>query len=123
MTITTAAMKSVMNTIGGFLTVGCSVVVTFGFISRMIQIIRFMNIGYSPKLKDVLLTWGTDILSLNIPQQIDEKIVSHDINSLFSTYGIEPNFLSNFWGTMVTLLVATSSWVLLLLLLLLFPQA
>ena len=101
---------------------GCSVVVTFGLISRMIQIIRFMNIGYSPRLKDILLTWNTDILNLSIPQQIDEKIVSQDIHSLFTTYDIQPSYLSNFFGIMVILLVATSSWVLCKMLLYLYEQ-
>ena len=94
--------------VGSLISVGCSVAVTFGLISKMIQIIRFMNVGYSSKLKDVLLTWGTDILNLNIPQQIDEKIMSQEINSLFTTYGIEPSFLSNSWGMIVILLGATS---------------
>ena len=91
---------------------GCSVAVTFGLISKMIQIIRFMNVGYSPKLKDVLLTWGTDVLNLSIPSKIDEKIMSQEINSLFTTYGVEPSFLSNSWGMIVILIGAASSWVL-----------
>ena len=112
MTTATTAVQNVMNAVGSLISVGCSVAVTFGLISKMIQIIRFMNIGYSSRLKDILLTWGTDILNLNIPRQIDEKIMSHDISSLFSVYGIEPSFLSNFWGMIVILLGAASSWVL-----------
>ena len=101
-----------MNVVSRLVSVGCSVVVTFGLISKMIQIIRFINIHYPPRLQNIFKTWSTDVLNLVIPKQIDSKIVSHDINSVFTTYGVEPSFLSNFWGMMVTILVAAAFWVL-----------
>ena len=97
--------------IGSLICVGSSVAVTIGLISKLIQYIRFINISYSPQLQDILQTWGTDILNLNIPPQIDRRIVSTGILTLFTKYGVEPSFLSNYWGGMTILLAALAVWV------------
>ena len=86
--------------------------VTFGLISKMIQMIRFINIDYPYNLRNILTTWGTDIFSISIPQQIDEQIVSRDINAVFTKYSVDPSFLSNFWGVFIILIGMATLWAL-----------
>lgn len=70
-----------------------------------------MNIGYSSQLKAILQTWGTDVLNINIPSAIDQRIAARDIPALFTDYGVEPSFLSNFWSTMMILFISCAVWI------------
>ena len=92
-----------ISTVSNLVCIGSSVALSLGLISKLIQVIRFINVGYSPQLSEILTTWGTDVLNVNIPSQINKQIVAGDIPSIFTDFGVEPSFLSNIWGTLITL--------------------
>ena len=103
-------MNGAMRTVSSLVSVGCSIVITFGLLSKMIQVLRFINIDYPYRLEIAFKTWNTNVPNIAIPEQIDEKIVSHDIHPIFTTYGVEPSFLSNFWGVIIIILTMTALW-------------
>ena len=111
-TVTTAAMKNIINAIGCLLCLGSSINLTAGLLSKLIQSIRFLVIQYPARLENVLQTWGTDILNLDIPSDVDQQIVTGDIPGIFTQYGLEPSFISNAWGFIITLLSASTAWIL-----------
>ena len=79
--------------------------------SKIIQIIRFLNIGYSSELKIALLTWGTSLLSFDIPDQLDQQIASRDIPPIFTIHRVEASFLANFWQPLLIIVTAFSVWI------------
>ena len=109
---TIVAINSIINTITCFTCVGNSLNVTIGLLSKLIQYIRFLLIHYPARLENVLLTQRTDMLNINIPPQIDQKIVADSIPAIFTRYGLEPSFLSNACGFMLTLLCCCGVWIL-----------
>ena len=111
-TVTTAAMKSIIKAISCLVCLGSSINLTAELLSKLIQSIRFLVIQYPARLENVLQTWGTDILNLNIPSKIDRQITTRDIPAIFTQYGLEPSFLSNTWGFIITLISACTIWIL-----------
>lgn len=91
--------------------VGNSIALTLGLVSKLIQCIRFLDVKYSSNLQEALHTWGTDMFNLNLPQQIDNQIVSQDVSILFTGNGVEAAFLSNFWDTMVIQMSILTAWI------------
>ena len=111
MTTTAIIIKAIGTAVSRLICLGSSVSLTVGLLSKLIQYIRFLNIQYPARLENVLLTWGTDVLNLNIPTEIDQKIVAYPIPDLFTQYGLEPSFLSNIWGFLIIILSACVAWI------------
>lgn len=104
-----SAVQAVLNTISGLIGNTNSNAISFKLISNLIQIIRFINIDYPQNLDDTLKTWSTTILNVNVPDKIGRQIVTKDIPQIFTRYGIEPDFLSNYWGTIIVLIALFAS--------------
>jgi len=81
--------------------IGSSNPLTFGLISKTIEKIRFLQIGYSEELEDVFLEWNVDLYSIQIPDKLADKLVAEETPEIFSIYGIDSTFLMNYWGDMM----------------------
>lgn len=117
-TVAKAAGSSTQITIAiaSLLCAGGSAAVLFGLLSKLIQCIRFLNIGYSNKLQENLKAWSTNLYSINLPASISKQITSREIPDIFTTYGVDPSFLSNFWDNILFLTIPLAAWIILILL-------
>ena len=105
-----AFAESIINMIGSFLCVGRSTTIRNGFISKLIQDIRFINTSYSTKLENILQSRKSRILDMAVPKAMSRDLVSHGIPSIYTKYGFKPSFLINFWGRFVVLSVCFILW-------------
>jgi len=112
----------VATSVSSAVSIGSSNPLSFGLISKTIEKIRFLQIGYSLELEDVFLSWNVDLYSIQIPDKIAEQLVAKDTPEIFSIYGIDSTFLMNYWGDMMTIGICLLLLVFLRILSLLFPK-
>ena len=101
----------ITNVISSSLCVGSSITMRSGFISKLIQDIRFLNISYSSQVEGILQTSRSRFLNLSIPAQIDHNLISKGIPMIYTKYGFKPSFLSNFWKRLIILLCVFALWI------------
>jgi len=92
--------------------------VSLAVLAKMLQYIKYLDISYSPGLKDALDNWDSDFLALNInippPGELKSKNIYKASPEVFARYDVEPSFLFNFWQELIFLTFTTSSFILLI---------
>ena len=95
--------------IGGFVLLGSSQALTVGLLAKIIAYIRYLDIDYSPELKD-LLHQESSLVALNLipdlPEAIQKRIPSVEMPHMFEEYGLEAPFLANFWPNLFAITIA-----------------
>lgn len=84
---------------------------TAGIVSKLIQYIRFITLNYPPRLVQIFQKQEGGIF--NPPTQSSSKarrLTSHDPDSIFVQYGVDPTFLINFWDPIMMMSIASALW-------------
>ena len=92
--------------------VNSSVVITFGVMSKLVQAIRYLKLPYQFELRSVLESSNGDIINFNIPERINRKIISKQIEPIFGQNSVDGRFLNNFWGMIIVLAGILGFWLL-----------
>ncbi len=119
---TTTRVTTVATSVSSAVSIGSSNPLTFGLMSKTIEKIRFLQIGYPIELEDVFLSWNVDLYSIQIPDKIAEQLIAKDTPDIFSIYGIDSTFLMNYWGDMMIIGICLLLLVFLRILEILFPK-
>ena len=73
--------------------------------------IKYFNITYSVGLQEALLTWKSNFINLefmpDMPESIQNNIVSQPVPYMFEKYSIQSSFLWNFWNNLLLLVFLT----------------
>ena len=95
--------------VGSFLLFGSSQSLTAGLLAKIIAYIRYLDIDYSPELKD-LLQQESNLVALDLipdlPYAIQKRIPSVSLPYMFEDYELEAPFLSNFWPNLFAIMIA-----------------
>ena len=105
-----SSMLNAVRVIASCVCIGASSPLVMGLMSKLIQYICFLRINYPPRLAEAISTWNTDIFSLSVPESIAENLVSEDIDTVFTDHGLDTTFLSNFWDSMMIIVIAIACW-------------
>ena len=87
--------------------IGSSFSVTAAIFAKIMAYIKYLQIGYSSELKSTLKTWKTGLVSINmipsLPDSVHDQIHSSGIAIVFSQWDLAPDFLTNFWQSLIIL--------------------
>ena len=87
--------------------IGSSFSVTAAIFAKIMAYIKYLQIGYSSELKSTLKTWKTGLVSINmipsLPDSVHDQIHSSGIAIVFSQWDLVPDFLTNFWQSLIIL--------------------
>lgn len=96
---------------GGGLCIGSSMFANLGLMTKVLQNMRYMNIGVSSDLKNAFKTWSTKVVSLKIPDGLIDSSGSQNLPFTFAQYDVDPIFLVNYWSSLMIALIGVGCFV------------
>jgi len=97
------AIASAVTGVGSVLCVGSSTFPITALVSKIVQNTRYLNLSVTDDLADIYQTWGTEIISWELPNALSRLDHYEQLPSEFARYDIDSPFLVNFWPTLVTI--------------------
>ena len=92
-------------------------------VSTIVQNTRYLNLSVTTNLAEIYKTWDTNLISWDVPNVISNFDHFKTSPVLFSQYGIESSFLTNFWPTLVNIGIGFTAFVTCFVLKKIFEQA
>ena len=90
--------------------IGSSFSVTAAIFAKIMAYIKYLQVGYSSELKSTLKTWKTGLVSINmipsLPDSVQDQLHSSGIPNVFSQWDLAPDFLTNFWQSLIILAIS-----------------
>ena len=106
---TAAQIFAAALTVGSFVLFGSSQSMTAGLLAKILQYIRYLDIDYSPELRN-LLHQDSNLVALSLipdlPEAIQKRIPSTEMPHMFEEYKLEAPFLANFWPNLFVISIA-----------------
>jgi len=95
--------------------IGNTISLRTGLISKIIQNTRYLNLSYSEELLAMFKTFDTNLIDPPSFKTFETHTHSKTLPFVFTLYDLPPNFILNYWQSLMMIIVASTVFVVVLL--------
>ena len=99
------AISSTVTTIGSVISVGNARFPLATIVSGAVQSTRYLNLTVTGALAEIYQTWDTEMISWEVPNALSQFDDFKTPPLIFAQYGTVAPFLTNFWPTLLTIVI------------------
>ena len=80
-------------------------------VSKIVQNTRYLNLTVTAELAEVYETWNPNLIPWKVPEKISQSGNFKTPPIVFARYGLNSQFLANFWPTLMTTMIGLACFI------------